>query len=231
MRADATATTQRIQRKKRQERDKKGEGKGKSEGKNRLMEYWDKSWFTQGTGPDGQTKPMCMRDNLSQCTSQRCAFVHSCPVPKSDGSICGSTDHKAITCPHRSRRVSALGQLPALETATSVGRPWPKPHYVSAITEGCKQHSRPAKAQRTDPTISLDLPSGPTSPLSVTLSKFSASITHARTPAKYCFEIFAGRSAFLSVAANKSWARSPGTPELRPPARWGDARPYRSKRC
>ena len=86
--------------------DKKGEGKGKSEGKNRLMEYWDKSRFTQGASPD-RTKPICMRHNSSQCTSQRCAFVHCCPVPKSDGSMCGSTDRKAITSPHRSRRVSA----------------------------------------------------------------------------------------------------------------------------
>ena len=148
--------------------------------------------------------PVCMRHNLSQCTSQRCAFVHSCPVPKSDGSICGSTDHKAIMCPHRSRRVSALGQLPAPETATSVGGPLPKPHYVSAITEGCKQHSRPAKAQRTDPTISLDLPSGPTSPFSVTQSKLSASVSDARAPAKYFFDICAGRSAPLSVAAIKA---------------------------
>ena len=56
----------------------KGKGKGKGEGKNRLMDDWDKSWFTQGTGLDGQTKPICMRHNLSQCTSQKCAFVHCC---------------------------------------------------------------------------------------------------------------------------------------------------------
>ena len=132
------------------------------------MEHWDKSWFTQGTGLDGQTKPICMRNNLSQCTSQRCAFVRCCPVPKSDGSMCGSTDHKAITCLHRSRRVSASGQLLAPETATGVGGSLPKPHYVSAITEECTQQSRPARAQRTDPTISLDMPSGPTSLLSLT---------------------------------------------------------------
>ena len=63
------------------------------------MEHWDKSWFTQGTGSDGQTKPICMRHNLSQCTSQRCACIHCCPVPKCDGTMCGSTDHKAISCP------------------------------------------------------------------------------------------------------------------------------------
>ena len=143
---------------------KGGKGKGKGEGKNRLMDDWDKSWFTQGTGLDGQTKPICMRHNLSQCTSQKCAFVHCCPVPKCDGTMCGSTDHKAISCPHRSRRVSAQGQLPAPNSAIGVEEPLPKPHCTDYTTELCTQQSRPARAQRTDPTISLDMPSGPTSP-------------------------------------------------------------------
>ena len=98
---------------------------------------------------DAQTKPICMRNSLSQCTSQKFAFVHCFPFPKSNGSMCGSTDHKAITCLHRSRRVSALGQLPTPETATSVGWPLPKPHYISDTTELCTQQSRPARAQRT----------------------------------------------------------------------------------
>ena len=132
------------------------------------MEHWDKSWFTQGTGSDGQTKPICMRNNLSQCTAQKCACIHCCPVPKCDGTMCGSTDHKAISCPHRSRRVSAQGQLPAPNSATGVGVPLPKPHCTDCTTELCTQQSRPARAQRTDPTISLDMPSRPTSPLSLT---------------------------------------------------------------
>ena len=41
--------------------DKKGDSKG--EGKNRSLDNWDQSWFTQGTDPDGQTKPICMRHN------------------------------------------------------------------------------------------------------------------------------------------------------------------------
>ena len=50
----------------------------------------------------------------------------------------------------------------------------------------------------------MDLPSGPTSPLSVTQSKLSASITDERAPAKYFVDIRAGRSAPLSVAAIKA---------------------------
>ena len=76
---------------------KRGDGKGKAEGKNRLMDNWDKSLFTQGTSSDGQSKPICMRHNVWQCTSLKCAFVHCSPVPKYDGSMCGSTDHNAIT--------------------------------------------------------------------------------------------------------------------------------------
>ena len=49
--------------------------------------------------------------------------------------------------------------------------------------------------------ISLDLPSRPTTPLSVTESKPSAVITDARAPARYFLDICAGRSAPLSVAA------------------------------
>ena len=86
---------------------KKGEAKAKAKARTAGWTTGHKSWFTQGTGSDGQTKPICVRYNLTQCTSQKCAFVHYCPVPKSDGTMCGSTDHKAISCPHRSRRVSA----------------------------------------------------------------------------------------------------------------------------
>ena len=74
---------------------RKRKAKG-SEGRNRLMENRDTSWFTQVTGLAARQSPF---------TSQKCAFVHCCPVPKSDGSLCGSLDHKAITCPHRSRRI------------------------------------------------------------------------------------------------------------------------------
>ena len=76
-----------------------------------------------------------------------------------------------------------------------------KPHYISAITEECKQQSLPAKAQRTNPMISLDMPSGPTRPLSVTESKLSAVITNARALARYCLDFCACFSAHLSVAA------------------------------
>ena len=131
---------------------------------------------------------------------RKCAFVHCSRVPKYDGSMCGSTDHKAITLPHRSRRVPALRQLPA----HYVRGPLHKPHYVSAITNECKQQSRPAKTQRTDPTISLDPPSGPTSPLSVTESKPSGSITDAHAPARYFLDICADRNAPLSVAVIKA---------------------------
>ena len=71
-----------------------------------------------------------------------------------------------------------------------------KPHYVSATTEECK-------AQQTNQMISLDMPSGPTTPLSVTESKPSAVITNARSAARY-LDICAGRSALLSVAASKA---------------------------
>ena len=79
-----------------------------------------------------------------------------------------------------------------------------KPHYVSAVTEESKQQSCPARDQRTNPMISLDMPSRPTTPLSVTESKPSAVITDARAPARYFFDICAGRSAPLSVAAIKA---------------------------
>ena len=42
---------------------KEGEGKFKSEGKSSLMDDWDRSWFTHGSGA-------CMRHNLTLCTSQ-----------------------------------------------------------------------------------------------------------------------------------------------------------------
>ena len=103
-----------------------------------------------------------MRHNVLQCASQQCAFVHCCPVPKPGGTVCGSTDHKAIRCPHRSRPVTGWGELPAPQTATGVGRPLPKPNHISGITEERQQLSRPAKTQRTDPTISFDRKSGPT---------------------------------------------------------------------
>ena len=51
---------------------------------------------------------------------------------------------------------------------------------------------------------SVDLPSRPTTPLSVTESKPSAVITDARAPARYFLDICAGRSAPLSVAAIKA---------------------------
>ena len=96
-----------------------------------------------------------------------------------------------------------LGTAPGARNGNRRRGSLPKPHYVSAITEGCKQHSRPAKAQRTGPTIALDLPSAPTSPLSVTQSKLSASITDARAPAKHFLDVCAGRSAPVSVGAIK----------------------------
>ena len=161
------------------------------------METWDKSWFTQGTGTDGETKPICMRHNLSQCTSQRCAFVH-CLVPLSDGSMCGSTDHKSITCPHHSRRASALGQLPPPFLATGVGRPLPKPHCVSDITEESNQHS-----QRTDPTLS-------TSPLSVTQSKHSAETTDAHAPTN-CF--WTPVPAAVHLCQSRPWIQTPCSEE------------------
>ena len=45
---------------------KKEEGNGKGEGKNKLAESLEKSWFSEQTAPDGQTRPICMRQNLSQ---------------------------------------------------------------------------------------------------------------------------------------------------------------------
>ena len=59
-----------------------------------------------------QTKPICMRYNLLQCTVPKCTVAHCCPVLKSDGSKCGSTDHRAIACPHRSRKNVHLGTAP-----------------------------------------------------------------------------------------------------------------------
>ena len=56
--------------------------------------------------------------------------------------------------------------------------------------------------------ISLDMPSGPTTPLSVTESKPSAVITNARSTARY-LDICAGRSHFCqsqpSMLGSQSW--------------------------
>ena len=76
------------------------------------------------------------------------------------------------------------------------------------ITEECQQLSRPATTQRTDPTISLDRKSGPTSPQSRAETKPSAAITCARAPSRYFLDICAGRSALLSVAAIKAGSQS-----------------------
>ena len=135
------------------------------------MDSGEKSWFVKSKGTDGQSKAICTRHNRSAPRKDAPSFT----AVQSLNLVVGraATDHKAITCPHRSRRVSAW------RTAPSVGRPLPEPHCVSDNTEGCKQHSRPAQAQRTEPTISLDLPSRPTSPLPATQSKPSASITES----------------------------------------------------
>ena len=92
--------------------DRKEKAKAKAKEKKRLSENWKKSWFSEKTAPDGQTKPTCIRYNLSQCTSQKCTFAHCCPVfnvrlhrPQSD---CVSSQ---IT----------LSQLPTSETATDIG--------------------------------------------------------------------------------------------------------------
>ena len=110
---------------------KNEEDKGK--GNSWFMESWEESWFLEKTPPDEQTKPVCMRHNLSQCTSQKCTFAHCCPVSISDGAMCGSTDHKAIACPHRSRKIPTKGQLPASESSSGVGEPLPEPHHDSGI--------------------------------------------------------------------------------------------------
>ena len=145
------------------------------------MNNWDRSWFWQDPDSDGQRIPICMRHNLLLCGSQRCTFVHRWAVPEPDGTMCSSTDHKAITCLHRSRRVSTLGQLPAPNSATSVGRPLPKSHYISYTTERCTQQSFPTRAQKTDPMISLDMPAKSTSPLSCTGPQCNSKTTEKST--------------------------------------------------
>ena len=87
----------------------KEEGKGK--GNNWFMERCEESWFLEKTAPEGQTKPICMRYNLSQCTWQTCPFAHCCPVSKSDGAMCGSTDHKRL-------RSSPITQNPPLRDSS-----------------------------------------------------------------------------------------------------------------
>ena len=139
-----------------------------------MFENWKKSWFSEMTAPDGQTKPICIRYNLSQCTSQKCTFAHCCPVqcaaPQTTQRSRVLTDHAKSppgdSSQRRKRRPTSEGRCP------------------SHITEECKQRSSPT----TDPTIPLDLPLGPTPPLSATV---------ARAPAKYFLDICAGRSAPL----------------------------------
>ena len=108
------------------------------EGKKQVGESWEKSWFSEKTAPDGQTRPICMRHNLSQCTVPKCTFAHCCPV-----QCAAPQTRKSIACPHRSFKVSTWEQLPAYEMATSVGRPLPEPHHDSGIAEYSRQISDP----------------------------------------------------------------------------------------
>ena len=146
--------------------DRKGvkeEGKGKGEGK-KLVEKLGEVLVLRKDSSDGQTKPICMRYNLSQCTTQKCTFAHCCPVLKSDGSVCGSTDLKPIACLHRSRKVSTWGQLPASEktgdggaVARATSRRWchrgmqndfkcrHRPRWNRR--HGCQQHNRSFQSQ------------------------------------------------------------------------------------
>ena len=198
---------------------RKKKAKAKVKEKNKWMENWEKSWFSEKTTPDGQTKPICMRYNLLQCTVPKCTFAHCCPVPESDGSMCGSTDHTAIACPHRSREVSTWGQLPVSGMATGVWRPLPKPHHDSGSPEKSRQTSDPD----TDPLCpSLEL----TPSLSVTQSKPTEPTAVAQAPAKYFFRGLCWPHRTTVSRSHQGSARSPGTSRRRPPVGSGDTRPH-----
>ena len=163
------------------------------------MDNWDKSLFTQKTSSDVQSElyaPQCIAVHLAEnALSFTAALSRKCAAPQTT---------------KRSRDLTVRAESLPGDSQRRKRR---------AITKECKQQSRPAKTQRTDPTISLDPPSGPTSPLSVTESKPSAPITDARAPARYFLDFCAGRNAPFVSCSHQNWTRSPGTPRRRPLAR------------
>ena len=67
-----------------------------------------------------------------------------------------------VPSPFRARPLARDSSRHPKRRPASGWRPLPVPHHISGITEECQKLSRPAKTQRTDPTISLDRKSGPT---------------------------------------------------------------------
>ena len=90
-----------------------GGGKGKGGGgsrdssqhdrpskKARLSDQWPHdSWAQYGKSKDGTESEFCMRFHLQTCSAPSCSYLHTCPVWKSDGTVCGGA-HPARTCRH-----------------------------------------------------------------------------------------------------------------------------------
>ena len=152
--------------------DKKGDKKGdsKGEGKNRSLDNWDQSWFTQGTDLDGQdegpsacatiNRSALRRDALSCTTARSRSLTVRCAAPQT------TSRSRALTV--RAGSMARDSSLRRKRRPASGGQ-FQSPHGNSDTAEECKhEKSRPAKAQWTGPTVPLNTPSSPTSPLPVT---------------------------------------------------------------